>query len=420
MNIKKLGIALMLLVSILLAVAPAYAANYQVDKVEVDGIDATSGVVYVERGEDVDIDVFLRGTGSTTDVRVRAWIGGYEYDEVEAKTKMFEVENGVVYKKSLTLELPEDLDSSKDYTLRVEIFDDLDEVRYTYTVRVQETRHLLDIQKVYFRDQTNIEAGRPLFTTVRIENMGDNVEEDIEISVAIPSLGVEAIGYIDELQVGDTESNVGDSSSNDEIYLRIPQDAKTGVYDVVVTLSYDRGHSEVSVVEQVAIKGVEETSTAADSLVVRPDATLKEVAQGKGVVYRIALANVGSQAGTYSAEVEGVEWGNARVDPSEVTLQPDQIGELFVYVSANENAAAGRHNFNVNIKSGETVLGQLNLGADVVKQTSATGWETVRKALVYGFVALAVILVILGLVIAFNKVRKGDEGEEQATAQTYY
>lgn len=422
MSIKKLGIALMLLVGMLFAIAPAYAATYQVDKVEVNSIDATSGVVHVERGEDIDVDVFLRGTGATTDVRVRAWIGGYEYDEVSAKSAMFEVENGVVDKKTLSLELPKDLDASKDYTLRVEIFDSNDKIEYTYTLRVQETRHLLEIQKVYFRDQNSIEAGRPLFTTIRVENMGDNVEEDIELIVSIPELGVEAVGYLDELEVGNTESNVGDSSSNDEIYLRIPKDAKTGVYDVVVKAVYNRGHSETTVTKQVQISGVSETPESTESLVVRPDATLKEVAQGKGAVYKIALANVGTQAGTYSAEVTGVaDWGSARVDPAQITLQPDQIGELFVYVSANENAAVGRHSLNVGIKSGEAVIGQLSLGADVTaSEVSATSWETVRKALVYGLVALAIILVILGLIIAFNKVRKGNEGEESATAQTYY
>ena len=44
---------------------------------------------------------------------------------------------------------------------------------------------------------------------------------------------------------------------------------------------------------------------------------------------------------------------------------PDQTAELFVAVTANEDAVEGSKAFIVNVKSGSTIVKQLNLQADV-------------------------------------------------------
>ena len=113
---------------IMLALVPAVNAdsdNYEITKVYINGISPSSGqMVQVERGDTAQITVHLEGTGDTTDVKIKTWIGGYEFDTIEEYTETFDVENGVSYRKTLYLEIPEDLDvSSNEYTLHVEVYD---------------------------------------------------------------------------------------------------------------------------------------------------------------------------------------------------------------------------------------------------------------------------------------------------------
>lgn len=417
MKIKMFGNLLIFLACLMLSILPVVAADYDVTSVEVNGID-TNNPVYVERGDNVEIDIFLRGTGATRDVRVSAWVDGYEYGDLRDSTRLFEVENNITYHENLEITIPDDLEAGKTYELHIRIADSNDEFETSRELRVQESRHALKINRVYFRDAGNVEAGRPLFTTVRVENIGDKDEDDVEVRVSIPDLGVEAISYIDDLERDD-------STSNDELYMRIPKNAEEGLYDIVVEVTYNNGHSFVSTTKQLFIQGVvSDDQIAGDgNIVVSVDSTSKSVEQGKAVVYRIELANLGTKAGVISASVVGSgNWASSRVDPSQITVQPDSVEELFVYLSVNDNAQVGMNAFAVELISGGKKVGELSLTADVVRG-SGGAWDDVRKALVIGFVVLAIILILLGLIIAFRKVSEGGEGPEEpagTTSQTYY
>ncbi|MBS3174860.1 hypothetical protein J4440_03195, partial [Candidatus Woesearchaeota archaeon] len=155
---KRLLIALMFVLS--LVAVPALAdtsSNYVVNQVYVDGMILSSNTIYVERGENQELVVYLTGTGVTTDVNIRAWIGGYEYDNVQVASAMFDIEDGVSYQKKLTLELPTDLEADQEYTLYVEVYDDLDSVTYSGTIMVSKVRHSLEIQDVLV--DSNVDAG---------------------------------------------------------------------------------------------------------------------------------------------------------------------------------------------------------------------------------------------------------------------
>ena len=122
---KKLILAI-LFAFVVLASFVAASESYDITKVAVNGIEASNdNQVQVELGTSAQVVVYLEGTGDTTDVKVRAWMGGYEYGNLEVFSEMFDVENGVSYKKTLYLEIPSDLEvSDHDYTLYVEIYDD--------------------------------------------------------------------------------------------------------------------------------------------------------------------------------------------------------------------------------------------------------------------------------------------------------
>src|SRR3989338_11416970 len=138
----------------------------------------------VELEDEFDVKVFFRGhpngkcevgdRNPCYDVYAEAEINGYEYGDVRDVTGPFEVEPGVQDYVTLRLRLPNDLAASDVYSLSIELKDDDDLVLVRYPLRIQEIRHKLNVFDVIFNPVNNIRAGQPLFSTVRVENLGDN------------------------------------------------------------------------------------------------------------------------------------------------------------------------------------------------------------------------------------------------------
>jgi len=139
---KILAIAFALLaLCVLTTQVSASSDNYNIDNVRVDDIDADGATVYVERGEEVPVEVWIEATGDKDNVRVKAEIDGYEHGTISDRTDIFEVESGVSYKKTLYLTIPSDMDASETYTLTVRVSDKNDNEEQSFDVRVKETRH---------------------------------------------------------------------------------------------------------------------------------------------------------------------------------------------------------------------------------------------------------------------------------------
>lgn len=429
MRFNALSIMVIFLLAMVSTVSAGVSPDYDIDKVEIDGrIVSESDVSFItlERGDSLDLDIWVTGksTGAVKDdIKVKAWIGGYEYGDVAENTKIFKVEPNGIYKKTLSVSLPDDLDAddngnSEKYTLHVEAFDSDNEVRKSFSLRVEESMHDLRLIDVIFRPGTIVNAGDMLFTTVRVENMGDKKEEDVQVRVSIPELGFVARDYIDELVPHDSNNDDEEKSDDIDLFGRIPRNARSGEYDVKVELIFNRGHDSISENHRLIIEG-EGVAADTDS-VVSVDSTRKDAKVGETVSYKVMIANFGDERTTYSAEVSGAgAWGSVSVDPAFVTLNAGETGELFVRTTPN---TAGEQAFTVKVKANGQTIKEMNL------QTGVASGSDVRRGLEIGFAVLAILLVILGLIIAFTKLRgNGSEeepemgaGEEREAGQTYY
>ncbi len=434
---KQLLTAFLALVVLVLGAVAVSAENFVITAVQVDDIPVSEGgqAVHVERGQDAIVEVFLTGLSETDDVRVKAYIGGYEYDDVEALSDIFEVEPGVKYKKTLRLAIPEDLSASDDKTLRVKVYDDDDEIEQEFTLRIKEQRHDVVIQDVIIRPSDSVEAGRPLFVTVRAENLGSRKEEDIRVSVSIPELGVSARDYIDELAAnedrddGEDNEDEESSASSDELLLRIPEDAETGDYDLLVSVEYNRGHSLINEKHLIHVEGMETDNeptpgtppvgtTDDEKSVISVDSSSKTAKGGEEVAYKIMIANMGSKSKLYTVEVAGEQlFAEATIDPAFVNIPADSTGEVFVYVTPKEGAEEGRHSFTARVKSGDELVDELSLTTNVENAKRFGG--DLKQALVIGLIVLVVILIILGLIVAFSRMR-GDDEPGVGEGQNYY
>lgn len=392
------------------------AQGYSISDITINGLQSASETIYAERGETLDIAVKLNATADVSDVRIKAWIGGYEFGDVQYKTGIFDVESGVNYIKKLNLEIPDDIDASKDYTLNIEVYDDQDQYEAnTITLRIQETRHLLKIQDVILRPSTEISAGKTLFATVRVENTGDRKEEDIKVTVSIPELGISNRDYIDELVAeessGDDEET---SASSNQIYLTIPSDAKTGTYNLKVDVEYNKGHDIVSKTEIVNVKGVEQVKES--KTLISIDTSSQKVEPNEQAVYKIMFSNLGKEKGLYSVEVSGAQpYADVRVDPAFITVASESTGEIFVYLKAKQDAEPGVKMFTVKVLAEDKVVKEANLNLEIAKSSLDA-----KTILMYVFIALIVILIIVGILAIAMRKKPEAPLEGSSGEQTYY
>lgn len=414
---KLLGILFLLVAALFATNATDVDAAYTFNRVEVNGVDmaAPLPVVYVERGDGVSIRTEITSDVAVNDVKVKAWVGGYEFGNIQYVTSLFDMSAGARYTKNLVLKIPEDIDPTQDYTLHVEVFDKSTNLENEYTLRIARQRHLLNFVDVIFNPGLSVRNDQPLFVTVRVENLGDKKEEDVRVVVAIPELGISQRTFLDDLTPVDQDvSQKEDSESTEALFLDLSE-VKPGNYNVVVRTEYNRGHDYIETSFPLTVKAGKEVKEVVEELIVDAVEKVKDVSAGESAVYKVSLANLGSDARKLTLEVAGVDaWGSARVDPNTLTVEGDSSREAFVFVTAKEDAESGNKVFTVRVKDGTTVVKEVQLQANV-KGKAVAATSALRTGLEVGFIVLLIILVILGIILAVNKLRSKEEPE-----QTYY
>jgi uncharacterized membrane protein len=112
-------------------------------------------------------------------------------------------------------------------------------------------------------------------------------------------------------------------------------------------------------------------------------------------------------------------WGTARIDPSATVIVPAQDSTtVFLYISANDGVQAGEKFFQVSITSDgvtETVPLTAIVAEDAQEEES---WDGLKRTLEIGLIILVIILILIGLIVGFNKLRGSDDDDEDA--KTYY
>ena len=404
---------------VILLVAAIFPVNinatqhpFEISSVEVEGVE-NPNLVNVERGDKLNVRVELLGLSQAKDVRVKAWIGGYEYDDVQARTSIFDVEAGVTYVKNLVLEIPNDIDASESYTLHVEAFNDDDSNEAEFEIQVEPQRHLLNFVDIIFNPGLSVKNTQPLFVTVRVENLGDKKEEDVRVEVSIPELGVSQRTFIDEL-VSVENSNDDDeetSSSSDTLLLDL-SNVQPGTYTARVKVDYNRGHDSIMQTYELTVmseKGVQPTQ----NLIVQATSASMNVNQGESVTYTFSIANLGDKARTFNFEALGYEsWATASLDQIAATVLPGSTKEVRVNVNAKADADAGNKIFTVKVKEGNNVVRELQFDATVKGKATVDNLTSLRSGLEIGFIVLLVILVILGIILAVSKLKGKEEGGE--------
>ena len=436
-NIMKV---LMLFVIALLAnsVASAYSPEdsvntgeslpLEVREVKVDGHEVENGdtiTTKVERGENLEIDVQLYSNESQDNVEIEAFISGDDHYTIADTSEVFDVEADEISWEDLELQLPDNMDQD-EYDLRVLVTTRKGQAKiYNYNLRISTDRHALAIEDVVMSPKYGVKAGHGLFATVRIKNTGLKDEEGIKISISVPELGMSFSDYIDELEAED-------EITSEELWLgRVPECAQPGKYRVDVEVQFDEYTRSVTATEQIEVfegdlcKPQEDKDDKEEPQeTIQVPSTHKNVKAGMGgSVYALVIKNPTSTAKEYNIKVSGVKgWGSSSVTPGNtVVVDGGSSKAISVYVTANKNATAGERTFVVNVAS-EDSSADIVLTANVQeadKKEEPQQQMDFVKGLQIALLVLVVLLVILGLVLMFNRMR-GREGEGMDETQSYY
>lgn len=383
-----------------------------------------------DRGEDLEVEIEFVSLQDAEDVQVMAFLTGYHrghnfVDQIFDMTSTFDVEADVSYKKTLELSLPDDFeyDTGDELKIRVQISD-----KYSagymreYNLKVEAQRDYVVIQDIILDPAASVQSGRGLFASVRVKNMGEDTEESMKIEVSMPALGLKATEYIDEL-------DADEATTSEDLFLRIPSCVEEGEYVVRATVTYADGDEYV--VEETSILVTEDESCdivqpsgSSDKTVVTVPGRQDVIKGTSGTVYPVIIQNNGATDRSYELTVSGVDsWATYRFDPGAfVLIRSGETKTVYLYMAPNEDAPVGEKVFMVSVEtSGDSK--QIALTANVVEgeedKASGLGDMDLTKALEIGVIVLIVLLIVLALIVGFNKLKGNDEPEE-VSGQTYY
>ena len=456
MKFKKFFSAMFVILVTLMTIAGASAEevtqseftnlNVQFDWVKVNGDELTKTdnmIDNIDRNGEIEIKVQFAALEDLEDVSVEAAIYGYDHDdqmydmdqesvgdmdyvpEVLENNVVVQEEKIDVEKVTLNLNLPYNIDES-EYSLWIRINTKEGMAFTTYKLKIEAQEHNFMIKDVVFSPSNTVVAGRSLLSTIYMKNIGnDDENEAIKVSLDVPALGISAVDYLDSLEQDE-------STSSEELWIVIPPCTAAGSYDAVVTVEFKDGDKTVSTTETINV--LESENDACGAQEVAPEKTViavagevQDVTQGEGVaLYPLTLTNAGKDTKTYVIEVDGYQdWAKVSVSPSNVVVvEPNEAKAVYAYVTALDTAAPGEHMFSLTVKSGSETLKEIPLKANVVesvKEDTTSKWSSVKTALEYGLIILIILLVILGLVIGFNKLKGDDEDDlDEEDDKNYY
>lgn len=404
MNAKSVLVSFLIVVSVLFLVATvsAYASNsdFSINEVEVDGLEVDGNSVSVVAGETIRVRVEFTSYVNDSDVRVKVEIEGDKRD-VEARSDLFDVEDGKDYKRVLVLEIPYDLkdELSDNIELNVEIDGKDSSIDDNFELRVQRPSFSADIKSVSV-SQT-VDAGETFPVDIVLKNVGYNDLDDVFVTAAIPALGIERTAYFGDLVAlecdddSDAVDNYGvaiDRKCNEDdedtvsgrLFLEVPFGTEAGLYALEVSVENDDTTS--SAVRQIAV----ENDFSAGNVI---SSTLsKRVAVNEDANYDILIVNPTNKLKVYRVVVDSSSDLSTGASQSVVAVPAGSSKTVTVTANAGTE---GEYNFNVNVLSNEALVSSVALSLNTEGRSVTSPIVVLTVILVIVFLVLLVVLIVL-------------------------
>ena len=360
-----------------------------------------SSDVVTNVGDTVPVRVTFVALENAEDVRVNVRMESFR-DDVQASSERFNIIAGKTYTKLLSLDIPDFIrDRTHDITFYVEVVSAVDRTEKTYKITLQ--RHSYDLSILTADFSSHVASGEVVPISVVVKNTGFMRMDDIYVVATIPALGVTSRTYAGDLVA--VEDYIGYENEKDAVnkiaYLKIPNDAPSGAYDVIINVHDYRRDTMTEIRRPISVQKVK-TTTVVQTM------KSKEIVAGETAEYELVVINTGTTTEIFNIGVTST--GNLQVSaPSVVVVGPGQSQTVPIKVTAPADASEGTRSFTISV-NGEQVV----FTADVKEDTITT----VSPPIVALTVILVIIFVVLLAVLIILLSRKESKTEEVETS--YY
>ena len=375
-----------------------------VDDIEVHNNGNPTDNASVVAGETVKIEVFFTAERDDTDVRVRAEIEGQKID-VTALSKTFDVEAGKRYKKTLSLKVP--------FELRDELSDDV-----TLNVRISGEDHKTEVDDIDVRVQRpsynpvvksigtpqSIDAGDTFPVDIVLRNLGYNELDDVYVTVTIPELGIQRTGYFGDIieleDFCDSDDDDCDDTVNGRVFLEVPFEVESGIYNLEVEVTNDDVTS--TVVRQISID-----NDLSENVIVATQGQTVEV--GEDAEYTLLLINPTNDLRVYKVIPESSNRVSSSAESTVVAVPAGSSKTVTITANAE---SAGEYNFDVSVLSGETLVDEVSLNLSVEDNNASSPIVVLTVVLAIIFLVLLVVLIVL--------IGKRPSKKQEEFGESYY
>jgi len=433
-----------------------------VTEIDVDGDDLEFGnnlrpnTIRVDRGDELEVEVSLWNAMDfdieDAIMKVYFW---YEDSDEEGVEDMEEVDlrAGDVESFSFRLSLPEDL-PHKNLLLKVLIYDEdgdialfgikeealenknsIDDLEIEdliliagipLTVQSRE-KEMIEVEDILLHPESRVQAGDLLTLQVRLKNIGEKDLDDVKVIAKIRNLE----GAMDSIYVLEDDDGVAvpydDDALTEPLSFYIDPCAKGQDYTLEVYAEFDDG-DERSESATKSITIVESESSQCKDKVTAEETTVnimggtQILSASQKTAFPVIIENNAdtSKAYTVSAEAMG-DWADeVTVDETSVVLESGETKTVLVYATA-KSGAQGKQALSIKVKgSDDEVIKQQTLEVSITGSSEGfTDKISFRRVLEVGLIVLVILLVLLGLIIGFNKLKEDEEDLEEED-KSYY
>jgi len=417
MNTKKLLVSFIAVFAVLFLVTTVVSAvTFDGDMVngavtvKVDDAAVNGNTLSLTAGDTIPVKVWFTAKHYDTDVTVKVFLEGDKID-AEARSASFDVEPGMDYRKSVTLQVPYELKDqlSDNVTLTVTIDGrDYKSESEDIVLRVQRPSYNADIMSIGVAQA--VSAGDNVPVDVVLKNRGYDNLDDLYVTASIPALNVQRSGYFGDIVAIECDENADYSDSTSSDYNDLPygdntlnrrcntddQDTVSGRLFIDVPYGVPAGVYTV----EVSVKNADTTSTSTTQLVIENDFESTVFKSGNS----IWVVNPTDKVAGYRIVPESP----ASVDEAIVFVPAGASKSVAVSPNADGDYDFGVKVFTLNGELVDTVQfsGSSTMNGSDTNQTNPIVILTVILAII--FIVLLIVLIVL---IGKKPEKSGEFGE---------
>jgi hypothetical protein len=375
------------------------------EEISVNNIESKDvDTLQVLNGETLNFNLRFVAAANVEDARILIMIDGYEHTNLLTSTDIFDAKEGKTYVKSLSLTLPSDMTSERDYVVRIIGANGVSGISYKeLNLFVDTQRERVDVLDLVMTPSNGVEAGQNLIANVRLKNMGQKDQDSVKVTISIPELKMSESSYVSNL-------NERSIMTSDDMLLFVPETAAAGSYEAKVTLTYNDGYTETS--KAYSLNVLATRTVAEDNLLV---SFKNNVDLSAGSTVEVVVANPNSKSMPISLVPVENAWSTVEVSPTLAMVQGG-ASTTFVVTVTPKAGALGEKDIALVVKEGSNTVNEFVINGFVSESESSIDWLNV------GLVILLIIaiVVLLSLVMSIAKRRNDKDDEELSSNEEYY